>query len=213
MRRPLFTSDPLELAPQAARYSNASWLVLGLGLALLTTSVWVLNDSFTDMRSAQKRHQAMLNAQRKAVDPDPNAGPQTTQLLARLAREKAFEGQLRGHWLGILDVLETGAAAIHGGVTLLSLSPSSIQWSDARFTVAAVAINPEILFQYVEILRNARSMRDVQIQSHRPEEAVGPEAIRFQLRLSWKSDQANPAPGGAVRVPIDNHSADGKAAR
>jgi hypothetical protein len=213
MRRLLFTSDPLELAPQAARYSLTSWRVLGFGLALLMTSVWVLNESLTDLRSAEKRQRALLSAQRKTVDTDPNAGVQTAQLLARSAREKAFEGQLRAEWLGILDVFETGASAIHGGVTLLSLSPSSVHWNDARFTVTAVAINPEIMLQYVEILRNARNMRDVQIQSHRPEEAVGPEAIRFQLQSSWKSDQATPASGGAVRAPRDNHSADEKAAR
>lgn len=201
----LFMRDPFDIAPQARRPTQASWLALAAGLLFAGLCAWPLTKSLQDMKqieAAQRSASAELKKQaegRRAARLRQN----DPAVLERVRAQQKLLQTLRMSWGGLLDALEIAAYQVDGGVSILALVPSKTQDDAAQVGITALAANPAIMLKYIGLLQKERHVRQIELTTQQPEDKVGLEVIRFQLAVVWDpratarpseaSDRANAA--------------------
>lgn len=193
----LFFGDPFDIAPQARRPTQASWVVLAGGLLFAGLCAWPLTKSLQAMKqietaqrsaSAELKNQAEGQRAARLRQNDP-------AVLERVRAQQKLQQILRMSWSGLLDALEIAAYQVDGGVSILALVPSKTQGNAAQVGITALAANPAIMLKYIGSLQQERHVRQVELTAQQPEDKVGPQVIRFQLAVLWEP--------GATVAPSD----------
>lgn len=179
--------EHFNVAPQVRRHSPLTWIVLVASGAVALFCAWPLSHSMGALQEAQFRAQKLQAFHKHQTDEARKLMVERTSASA-LERSEARAQVLQAagiSWNGILDALERSAHAVHGGVTIIALTPVSVKRSSAKVSLSALAANAPVMWSYVATLKNDPRISDVELSTHRPDEKTGPNTLRFQLSVVW----------------------------
>lgn len=183
----MFVRDPFDIAPNASRYTRASWLTLVLGLAFMLFCGVLLERGFQAMKQAEeatrKQHELVhAQAESKAAARRTQADPAA---LERARAQQKLQHILRMSWSGLFDALESAGRKVDGGAVILALAPARTQADAAEVGLTALAISTHVMLEYIRALEGNPHVREVQLVMQQPARNAGTQVVRFQLSVLW----------------------------
>jgi hypothetical protein len=178
----------LDLSPTRPRVPAASWLLLAAGTVAIALAGWQLEAANADRIEQARALQALEAslAEASATRRGPGAkDDRSVRATGAILRE------LQVPWPSLLAALESVAGR---DVALLSVEPSAAR-QEVRIT--AEARSSGAMFDYLDALRG-RSLREVVLASHQLQAKAPGVPIRFELRASWGTLEAQRAPEVAM---------------
>lgn len=196
MSRTRFRAPSFDIAPQAPRYTAAAWKTLGAGVLFLLVCSWPLVYSFQELKRlehtqdqtmAQRRLQAETERAELARMQDPVT-------VEKVKAQQRIQQMVRMSWFGLFDALESAAQEVHGGVSLLSLTPTQAQTGQTQVRLTAVAANASLVVEYLRALRRDPRIVAAELSSQQADDNLGPGVIRVQLNVLWNPQAMPPQP-------------------
>lgn len=191
-----FRPEDFNIAPQSRQPVPLAWLLLAGGAVALGLSAFALNQSLDIMHEAQFRAEKLrIFTQRQAQALQRaklEEGSAANQERAKARTQILSATQMS--WNGIFNALELAAQAVHGGVSITTLVPTSVQSSSAQINLTALAANTPVMWAYIEALQDDPRISQVELTTNQPDMKTAPSVLRFQVSLTWspKLDSEKP---------------------
>jgi len=197
------TSRQFNIAPGAARHAPWVWLMLVTSAVFAAASFVPLMLELDALQNA-KDAQSMLSRsiKRTADDERRRRSDQSSAFTADRSKELVQLKELAFmSWDGVFDALESAAQAVHSGVSITSLAPTTVQADAVRIKVTALATNVPIMLAYIETLKKDPRVVEVEVSTQQPDDKAGPGVIRFQASLLMNPAVDVPHPVRPAYVP------------
>jgi hypothetical protein len=163
----------------AGRAPAIGWVMLALGVTVLSTALWFDRTWTVQRAEAEQARRATEDAARQARE----LASRPVQLTAEELRLRATEPLLRQPWLPVLRVIES---VTEPPVYLLGLT---IEPSSGQIRIEAEAPSFADALEYAKTLRNEEVLAPAQLRSHEgfTDPNTGRQATRFTVTSQWIS--------------------------
>lgn len=192
----------LNIARRGPRRAPLVWLLLAISAVVCVASsysLWLathqwrdVNVRMQDQRDAKVRRDAEL---RKAQIERRSTVNQARERDLRRIKEMAGLS-----WEGLFEAIEIAANRVRGGVSLVSMVPSTVKASTGQVHIAALAANSGVMLFYIDELKKDPRITRVELSQQQPEDKPATGVVRFQLEVTW--DPSIELPPSKKPVPL-----------
>lgn len=193
----------LNIAPQAPRHRPLAWVILFISIAIFCVSLFPLATLIQEIETLSKRKQELQAIASKMVDEKRKVqlSGDSAGTLRRKETNQAFQALTQLSWESFFDVLETAADLVHGGTSIVSMSPKNITSELLAVDLTGVALNMPIMLAYFQALHTDSRLHKVELNSQQPDKKTAPEAIRFQMTLYIDPRRTSPRSSSTSASP------------
>jgi len=177
----------LNTARHRPRRAPWVWILLAASTVICAASAYTLWLTSHQWREVNARTQAQ-RAEQQLRDAELRKQQLERRSAGSLDRERDLRRikEMAGlSWEGLFEAIEIAANRVRGGVSLVSMVPSTVKASSGQVHIAALAANPGVMLFYIDELKKDHRITRVELSQQQPEEKPATGVVRFQLEVRW----------------------------